>query len=194
MTRELSPEDVLYAYRMGYFPMADSFDGKIYWHSPDPRAVFPFNRLKMPRSVAKFIQQESINFTINNCFDKVILACSQRDETWISKEIIYLYNEIHRMGFAHSIETWHEDKLVGGLYGVSINGAFFGESMFNSIPNASKAAFYYLVEILRKRGFLLLDSQYLNDHTSLLGAIEISKADYMALLDRALKIPVKFID
>ncbi|MFA5512995.1 MAG: leucyl/phenylalanyl-tRNA--protein transferase, partial [Candidatus Kapaibacterium sp.] len=125
-------------------------------------------------------------------FDNVIRYCAERDDTWINDEIKMTYIELHELGYAHSIETYHEDKLVGGLYGVSIAGAFFGESMFNILPNASKAAFYYLIEHLKSRGFLLLDSQYINPFTKQLGAIEIRKSTYLKLLKQALNLEVKF--
>jgi leucyl/phenylalanyl-tRNA--protein transferase len=124
----------------------------------------------------------------------VIRACADREDTWINEEIIECYIELNKLGYVHSVETWEKGVLVGGLYGVSINAAFFGESMFNLVPNASKAAFYALVERLKNRGFLLLDSQYINDFTKKLGAIEISKSQYQFFLEKSLKIPCSFVD
>ncbi len=173
--------------------MAEPDDGKIYWHCPDPRAIFNIYKIKTPRYIKKMIERMNLKFTINKNFEFVIRSCANRKETWISNEIIEVYLDLHKMGFAHSVETWAEDKIVGGLYGVAINGAFFGESMFNFIENTSKAAFYFLVDWLKSRGFLLLDSQYINNFTRNLGAIEISKAEYLKLLGQALKLKCSFI-
>lgn len=193
MRENITVEDVLFAYRIGYFPMAEPDDGKIYWHCPDPRAIFNIYKIKTPRYIKKMIKNMNLRFTINEDFEFVIRNCANRKETWISEEIIEVYTELHKMGFAHSIETWSENNIIGGLYGVAINGAFFGESMFNFVENASKAAFYFLVEWLKSRGFLLLDSQYINNFTRNLGAIEISKAEYLKLLGEALRLKCSFI-
>lgn len=193
MRENITVEDVLFAYRIGYFPMAEPDDGKIYWHCPDPRAIFNIYKIKTPRYIKKMIKNMNLRFTINEDFEFVIRSCANRKETWISEEIIEVYTELHKMGFAHSIETWSENDIIGGLYGVAINGAFFGESMFNFVENASKAAFYFLVEWLKSRGFLLLDSQYINNFTRNLGAIEISKAEYLKLLGEALRLKCSFI-
>lgn len=168
--------------------MAESEDGNIYWHSPDPRAIFPFEAMRMPRSLRQSIRKYAFEFKIDTAFELVIRSCAAREETWISEEIIDLYSELHYLGYAHSVETWQNGNLVGGLYGVAINAAFFGESMFNFLPDASKASFFYLVELLKKQGFLLLDSQYINDYTRSLGAIEIPKKIYMDKLRTALKV------
>lgn len=181
-----TPEIVLEAYTQGFFPMADSNNGQIYWHSPDPRAIIPLETSKMPRSLKKTIQKENFKFTINADFEFVIRACSQRDETWINDEIIEVYNEVHKMGFAHSVETWKDGKIVGGLYGVCISKAFFGESMFTNVSGASKAAFYYLIDFLKQNNFELLDTQFINEHTEKLGAIEIPRNIYLTILDFAL--------
>jgi leucyl/phenylalanyl-tRNA--protein transferase len=185
-------EVVLRAYIDGYFPMAEHRNGNIYWHSPDPRAIFPLYEIQASRKDRQSFRKYNFTFTTNKRFDDVIRYCAERDDTWINDEIKMTYIELHELGYAHSIETYHEDKLVGGLYGVSIAGAFFGESMFNILPNASKAAFYYLIEHLKSRGFLLLDSQYINPFTKQLGAIEIRKSTYLKLLKQALNLEVKF--
>lgn len=188
----ICPEIVLDAYRQGLFPMAESKDGDIYWHFPNPRAVFPLYDLKPPRSLRQSIKKHGYHFTINNRFEDVIKNCSAREDTWISEDITDTYIRLHQDGFAHSVETWSDGDLVGGLYGVSLGGAFFGESMFSAMPDASKAAFFRLVEHLKERKFILLDSQYLNEHTQLLGAIEIPAKMYMALLNRAVNLSVYF--
>ncbi len=173
--------------------MAEPDDGKIYWHCPEPRAIFNIYEIKPPKYIQKFVADRNIRFTINQDFEFVARSCANREETWISEEIIKVYIELNKMGFAHSVETRRDDKIIGGLYGVAINGAFFGESMFNLIQNSSKAAFYYLVEWLKSRGFLLLDSQYINDFTKKLGAIEISKNQYLKLLAESLRLKCTFI-
>ncbi len=186
------PEILIEAYSEGYFPMAESCNGDIYWHSPDPRAIIPFNDVKIPRTVKQRIKRENWDFHFNTSFERVIRLCSDREETWINEEIIQTYTELHYYGYAHSIETWGGHKLVGGLYGVTIGGAFFGESMFNLVSDASKAAFYALIERLKERNFVLLDSQYINPHTKMLGAIELPRIYYLQLLKKAIKLPCKF--
>lgn len=166
--------------------MAESSDGPIYWHSPDPRAIIPFENRKVPRSIKRTIDKEHFHFTLNADFEFVIRACSVRDTTWINEEIIEVYTQIHKMGFAHSVETWKDGEIVGGLYGVCIGKAFFGESMFANISGASKAAFFYLLNYLEINKFQLLDTQFMNEHTEMLGAIEIPRDFYLKLLDYAL--------
>ncbi len=173
--------------------MAESKEGEIYWHSPDPRAIIPFFNITPPRSMRQILKKGCFSFTVNKDFEGVIRACSNREETWINDEIIDTYNGLNAMGYAHSVEVWQDNRIVGGLYGVAIRGAFFGESMFNLVPNASKAAFYYLIERLNKRDYILLDSQYINNFTSQLGAVEISKRLYLNLLGIALKRSCSFI-
>ena len=170
----------------GYFPMAESSDGEIFWHSPDPRAIIPFREIKMPRSLRQILKKQPFEYRINSAFEEVIRACSLRDDTWISEEIIENYVELHKLGLAYSVESWQNDTLVGGLYGVVLGGAFFGESMFSLVSNSSKAAFYFLVERMKECGFILLDTQYLNSHTESLGAIEIPKRLYLKILDQAI--------
>ncbi|MBM2814086.1 MAG: Leucyl/phenylalanyl-tRNA--protein transferase [Ignavibacteria bacterium] len=190
----ISVEDVLNAYKNGYFPMAEPETGEIYWYSPDPRAIFPLGTLNSPRLIKQIIKHGIFNFKIDTVFGEVIEACARRDDSWISDEIIRLYRKLHEAGYAHSVEAWHEGELVGGLYGVSIGGAFFGESMFYKISNASKACFYVLCEHLKKRNFILLDSQFMNYFTQSLGAIEIPKRDYILTLKKALQLQVGFND
>ena len=189
----LCPELLISAYRQGYFPMADEVDGKIYWHSPDPRAVIPLEKIKMPKSLKQFINKNTIDFHIDSDFEYVIKKCADRKTTWINDEIIEAYIDFHYLGFAHSVEAYIDGKIAGGLYGVTMGGAFFGESMFYDVSNASKAAFYFLAIRLMERGFILLDSQYMNQYTANLGAIDIPKAAYMKILNRALMLPCSLI-
>jgi leucyl/phenylalanyl-tRNA--protein transferase len=186
------PEIVLNAYKEGYFPMADGRHGEIYWHSPDPRAVFPLDSIKIPKNMQKKLRRGDFRFTVNGHFDYVIEQCADRSETWINDDIIETYTEMNRMGNCHSVEAHMNGEIVGGLYGVQIGGAFFGESMFNDVSDASKAAFYYLVERLKALGFILLDSQYINPFTEKLGAIEIPRDLYLIILKKAIILPCKF--
>ena len=192
MKNLLTTEVLIKAYADGFFPMAESKDGDIYWHSPDPRAIIPLNTMRIPRSMRQIFRKKIFSFTINKNFNFVIKACSEREDTWISDDIIYAYNQLHRAGFAHSVETWCNGEIVGGLYGVAIGGAFFGESMFNIVNNASKAAFYFLMAKLNQNGFILLDSQYINDFTEQLGAIEIPREDYLKILKGAIQYKCEF--
>jgi leucyl/phenylalanyl-tRNA--protein transferase len=184
-TQPLSPETLLLAYRTGWFPMGEPDSADIYWHSPDPRAIFPLDGVKISRSLRQTINKGHFEFRFDTAFEDVIRACADRPESWITEDIIASYCALHYNGWAHSVETWHEGVLVGGLYGVAVGGAYFGESMFSTMRDASKAAFAVLTEHLRDRNFLLLDSQYINPFTQSLGAIEISREHYLELLGRA---------
>ncbi len=188
----LFSEVVIQAYSEGYFPMAESADGEIYWHSPDPRAIIPLGDIKIPRSMRQVIKKRDFDFTFNNNFEFVIRKCADREETWINEEIIQTYVDLNSHGYAQSVETWQDGQIVGGLYGVSIGGAFFGESMFNLVSDSSKAAYYALTNRLNERGFALLDTQYINPHTEMLGAIEVSRGHYLMLLKKAIKLHCKF--
>ncbi|HUI10064.1 MAG TPA: leucyl/phenylalanyl-tRNA--protein transferase [Bacteroidota bacterium] len=186
---------VISAYRSGFFPMAESRTGPISWFSPDPRAIIPLDAFNVPRSLRRDMKRSSSSITVDRAFDEVITQCGERrfpEETWISDEIVRVYTELHRIGVAHSIETWMEGKLVGGLYGIALGGAFFGESMFSRVPNASKFALVTLVGRLIERGYRLLDSQIINDHVRQFGAIEIPRDRYLGLLAEALSLPVSF--
>ncbi len=186
-------EILLSAYSAGYFPMADPEDSKIYWYSPDPRTIIPLDTFKISRSLHQVIKKNIFVIKINNAFSEVIRSCAGRKETWISDEIINSYINLHKMGFAHSIETWYEEKLVGGLYGVSLGAAFFGESMFSLMRDSSKVALAALIERLKKQCFELLDTQYSTSHLKSLGAVEIPKNDYLIKLNAALSRNIKFI-
>jgi leucyl/phenylalanyl-tRNA---protein transferase len=191
MSEDFTSDILINAYSQGYFPMAEE-KGEIYWHCPDPRAVIPLDKIKKPRSLTKYSRKNNFKYSVNSDFEFVIRACSDRQETWISSEIIDIYLDLHKKGFAHSVETWSGNEIVGGLYGISLGAAFFGESMFNNKNDAAKAAFYYLAEYLKSRGFILLDSQYINPFTQQLGAVEIRKKDYIKKLEQALIIPITF--
>ena len=189
----IDPDILLEAYRIGYFPMAEPETGKIYWYSPDPRAIFNLNNFHIPKSLQKKLKANIFKFEINKNFNTVIKSCANRNETWISKDIIESYIHLNKIGFAHSFETYYKDELAGGLYGVAIGGAFFGESMFHNVTDASKAALVFLVNTLKKCGYILLDTQYITPHLQKFGAYEIPKNEYLKLLNAALSInPLKF--
>jgi leucyl/phenylalanyl-tRNA--protein transferase len=194
MREEFTPELVLYAYRTGVFPMADE-DGEIYWFSPDPRCVFELDGFRVPRSLRQVIRRGAFDVRIDTSFDDVIRACAARAEgTWISARIMAVYSELHRHGFVHSVESWQRDELVGGLYGVTIGGAFFGESMFHRVSDASKVALVALVDRLRDRGFMLLDTQWSTPHLKRFGAVEISRREYLRRLEHAVALRRRFTD
>ncbi|NTU96258.1 MAG: leucyl/phenylalanyl-tRNA--protein transferase [Chlorobiaceae bacterium] len=190
-------DELLRAYRLGYFPMANPEDGKIYWCQPHKRAVFPLESYTASRQVKRVIRDRQYTVTIDKAFEKVVGECAaprKNDSgTWISGEIAEAYILLNRMGVAHSFESWHDGELAGGLYGVSIGGAFFGESMFFRRSYASQVAFDRLVFHLRSRGYLLLDAQIMNPHLEKLGALEISHEEYMLQLHRAMKKKIVFL-
>ncbi|MBK6541235.1 MAG: leucyl/phenylalanyl-tRNA--protein transferase [Flavobacteriales bacterium] len=187
----LTTDLLLSAYRRGIFPMADDA-GRITWHDPDPRAVFDLERLTIPSRLARYVRANGFAFRIDMAFGAVIRGCAEREPRWISEEMIHVYSELHRLGHAHSVEVWNGGSLLGGIYGIAIRGAFFGESMFSCAPNASKAAFFHLAAHLRSRGFILFDTQYLNAHTASLGAFEIPRQRFRAELMAALELSAEF--
>ncbi len=186
--QKLTPEVLLYAYASGVFPMAESADSdEIFWLNPEKRGILPLNGLHISRSLRKLMRARRFKITANQCFTEVIAACASREETWINAEITALYTELHRLGRAHSVEVWQNGSLAGGLYGVSIGAAFFGESMFSHQSSASKAALVGLVARLNLGGYSLLDMQFLTPHLARLGGVEIPRDAYQARLETALK-------
>ena len=167
-------------------------DGSIEWFSPDPRAILPLDRFHVPHGLRRTAAKKIFEIKLDERFGEVIRACAKRKDTWINQEIIQSYEKLHELGHAHSVETWHNGKLVGGLYGVAIGGAFFGESMFHRKTDASKIALLALVEHLRSRKFILLDTQWVTPHLEQFGAIEIPRSQYLKLLKRAVDLPRKF--
>jgi leucyl/phenylalanyl-tRNA--protein transferase len=188
----IDPELLLQGYRLGVFPMATG-GGTIEWFSPDPRAVLPLEDFHLPHALRRLLRKKVFEVTLNNRFSEVIEACARREDTWIDREIIESYTQMHELGYAHSVETWASGKLAGGLYGVAIGGAFFGESMFHRVTDASKIALVALVEHLRARKFALLDIQWLTPHLQRFGGVEISRNHYLRLLRRAVELPRKFL-
>lgn len=192
---DLSPERLLTAYSLGIFPWYD--EGlPILWHSPDPRMVLPAAALHVPRSLAKTMRRGTYRVTLDSAFREVVQACASMDRpgqegTWITNEMIAAYQELHRLGFAHSVEAWEDGALVGGLYGVSLGSAFFGESMFSRAPDASKVAFVTLVKDLARRGITLIDCQVHTDHLARFGAEEWPRERFLDALDVALRDPTR---
>ena len=190
----IDPALLVRAYRQGIFPMALE-DGEIGWFSPNPRGILPLDRAHMPARLARVMRQGRFEIVVDRDFEAVMRACAARPDegTWISEEIIQSYLTLHRLGLAHSVEAWADDRLVGGLYGVHLAGAFFGESMFHRVTDASKVALMALVDRLQRRGFVLLDIQWVTPHLEQFGAIEIPRTEYLLLLHRALAKECTFL-
>ena len=194
MDPALAPDKLLAAYAIGIFPMADE-EGELFWLAPDPRAIIELQAFKPTRSLRSLLKRGVFEVTVNRAFGDVMEACADRLEgTWISQDIHDAYCDLHGHGFAHSVETWQQGSLVGGLYGVSIGGAFFGESMFHRVSDASKVAFAHLVERMVDRGLVLLDVQFLTAHLTTLGAVEIPRSDYERRLAGAIRLARSFVD
>ena len=195
MIKYLSPEVLLFAYQQGLFPMAEGRNAKqIQWIQPEKRGIFQLGNFHISKSLRRIILKKDYSITINSCFPKVMEKCADRSETWINDDIYNCYCKLHEDGFAHSVEVWRNSHLIGGVYGVTIGAAFFGESMFSEAANGSKIALAYLHDRLLKAGFLLFDTQFLTEHLASLGAIEISQAQYLIKLDKALNKSAKFLD
>ena len=193
----INEETILKSYSLGVFPMSESFDDpNIYWINPKKRGVIPINDFKISKNLKKEIKKKKFLITINKNFNAVIKNCAKktknRPSTWINKEIIKLYSNLHKIGHAHSIEAWQKNRLVGGLYGVSLGSAFFGESMFSIVSNSSKVCLVYLLANLKIKGFRLLDTQFINPHLKKLGAIEIPRKKYLKMLGNSLKKNANF--
>lgn len=188
----LTPEVLLGAYRMGVFPMAEGRDDPdVFWVDPPRRGVLPLDGFHVSRSLARTIGRGRLAWTLDAAFAEVVEGCAARDETWISGAIRDLYVGLHRRGAARSVEVWEDGRLVGGVYGVALGAAFFGESMFSRATDASKVALAVLVERLRAGGFRLLDTQFLTPHLASLGAVEVSRAAYRRKLADALGLPAR---
>lgn len=190
---DLTPDHLLTAYARGIFPMADGrHDRDVHWIDPRHRGIIPLDRFHISRSLARRLRRHPPTITINHDFAGVVQACADRPETWISTTIASLYNQLHSMNHAHSLEVWEDARLIGGVYGVTLGAAFFGESMFSRRTDASKIALSALVHRLRAGGFTLFDTQFLTPHLASLGAVEVSRAQYHALLADALARTARF--
>lgn len=194
---KITPQVLLKAYACGLFPMAESADDPtLYWIEPDQRGVIPLDTFHVPRSLSKIIRKGVFEIRVDTDFDGVISGCaeltSERRETWINQPIRDLYGELFHMGFCHTVECWQDGALMGGLYGIHIGGAFFGESMFSRVPDASKVALVHLRNRLKSGGFTLLDTQFVTDHLRKFGAHEVPRAEYNELLQDALQVDSDF--
>jgi leucyl/phenylalanyl-tRNA--protein transferase len=190
---DITPDLLLRAYASGVFPMADDAEAEeIFWVDPRRRGVIPLDGLHVPRRLARSFLRAEVEITADRDFAGVLDGCADRGETWINAEIRRLYLDLHRGGYAHSVEIWAEGRLAGGLYGVALGAAFFGESMFSRLRDASKFALIALVARLRAGGFTLLDTQFVTEHLARLGAVEISRAAYHRRLEAALAKPARF--
>ncbi|MEE2662383.1 MAG: leucyl/phenylalanyl-tRNA--protein transferase [Pseudomonadota bacterium] len=193
----LTPEILLRAYTVGLFPMAEhKNDATLYWIDPETRGILPLDKFHIPRRLRRTIRAETYHIRCNTAFEDVIRACSAprkgTNESWINEEIVSLYTELHSMGRAHSVETWQHGKLVGGLYGVVLGAAFFGESMFSEERDASKVALVHLVARLQKSSFRLLDTQFITEHLSQFGGVELPRSGYRQILLSALDASTVF--
>ncbi|MBW8320561.1 MAG: leucyl/phenylalanyl-tRNA--protein transferase [Arenimonas sp.] len=189
--QRITPELLLRAYSIGLFPMSDAADDpEIFWVEPEMRGILPLDAFHISKSLAKAVRKKPFDIRFDTAFDTVVEKCAEeaedRPSTWINDTIKELYGALHKLGHAHSVEAWEGDTLVGGLYGVSLGSAFFGESMFSRRTNASKICLVHLVERLKMRGFTLLDTQFTTEHLKTFGAIDVPKGDYLTLLDKAM--------
>jgi leucyl/phenylalanyl-tRNA--protein transferase len=196
---EVTPELVLRAYRAGLFPMAESRAGdRLFWLDPEFRGVLPLDGFHLPRRLLRTLRSGRFEVSANRCFAQVIAGCAApgpgREDSWINPEIERLFGALHAAGHAHSVETWEHGELVGGLYGVCLGGAFFGESMFSRTTDASKVALAHLVARLRLGGFALLDTQFITEHLARFGTVEIPRAEYRRRLAAAVEAPARWID
>lgn len=194
---EITPQVLLKAYACGIFPMAESADDPgLFWIEPEQRGILPFNRFHIPRSLRKTLRSDRFDVRVNTDFDGVINGCAAsapgRSKTWINGEIRRLYGELYEMGHCHTVEAWADDELVGGLYGVCLGGAFFGESMFAFATDASKVCLCHLVARLVSGNFRLLDTQFVTDHLARFGTIEVPKAEYDLILAGALPVEADY--
>jgi leucyl/phenylalanyl-tRNA--protein transferase len=190
MDPDFTPELIVKAYCMGVFPMGDE-DG-IRWYSPDPRCIIDLNEFHASSRLMRTYRKKLFDLRVNTAWEEVLHECAQRESTWITDDIFKTYTELHQLGLAHSVEAYYEGKLAGGLYGVSLGGAFMGESMFHRVTDASKVALVYLVERLKAHGFILLDCQYMTDHLRTFNARLISRDEYLIRLRKALELRCRF--
>lgn len=184
----LTPDLLIRAYVNGIFPMGDDHTSTVRWYSPDPRAHLPLPDFHVPHNLRRRVRRREFAVTTDQAFGRVIRACADRERTWITPRIIRAYTRLHERGAAHSVECWQNDELAGGLYGVALDGAFFGESMFFRVSNASKVALVHLVRQMRAGGFALLDTQYATEHLERFGVVEIPRGEYMERLEEALSV------
>ena len=190
---QITPTLLLRGYANGVFPMSEgAASDEIYWVDPKFRGVIPLGDFHVSRSMRRFVRNAAFDVRINHDFAGTVAACADRQETWINEEIADLYLTLHRLGYAHSVEVWQNQNLVGGVYGVALGGAFFGESMFSRATNMSKAALVWLVARLKFGGFVLFDTQFITSHLVSLGAVEVPRDQYHQMLSKALTVEADF--
>lgn len=190
---DFTPDLVLQAYAQGIFPMADSAENDaVYWYDPMERGQLPIAELHIPKTLLKTLRRHPFEIKVNTAFAQVMMGCASREKTWINKTIYKMFCDLHSRGFAHSVEAWKDGKLAGGLYGLALGGAFFGESMFSRETDASKICLVHLAARLYCGGFVLLDTQFINEHLLQFGAYKISRQEYQTRLQEALKITGDF--
>lgn len=195
--RKIVPEDMLQAYVAGYFPMAETNESdSLYWLNPDPRAILPLQNIHVPGRLRQQLRRRPFRITTNQAFEQIVFGCAKvtqgRSQTWINSQLHQLYLQLHRKGFAHSVECWQDQQLAGGIFGIALHGAFFGESMFTRIRDASKIALLHLVARMRVGGFLLFDIQFTSPHLERFGATELPRTVYLDLLAQAMKHTADF--
>ena len=194
MSPPLTAQILLQAYASGIFPMAESSDNhELFWLDPQHRGIFELDKFHISHSLARRIKQGAFEIKVNTAFMDVVAGCADREETWINAPLLRLYDELHQTGYAHCLEVWQDNQLVGGVYGLAIGGAFFGESMFSRRTDASKIALAYLVDRLRLGGFCLFDTQFITPHLASLGAVEIPRSVYHSRLEQAIKQSADFL-
>jgi leucyl/phenylalanyl-tRNA---protein transferase len=181
----LDPDIMIRLYASGAFPMAEDRHGSINWYMPNIRTIIPLEDFHIPRSFRSTLKKLTFEYRYDTSFPDVVQECAKREKTWISDQLIKAYLKLEKRGFVHTVETWQDNELVGGLYGVAFRGAFFGESMFSKVSQASKASLVKLIEHLKERGFVMLDVQYMTPHLQMFGAVEISFEEYKDLLNTA---------
>ena len=190
---QINPVLILWGYSRGIFPMGDPDTGRIDWYSPDPRAIIDLNRFHIPHTLRPVLRSGRFRVTLDQSFEQVMRTCAERESTWITEPVVTCYCELFHKGFGHSVEVWNGGTLAGGLYGVALGGAFFGESMFHTQTNASKVSLAALVQQLREQRFELLDIQFMTPHLARFGAEDISREDYLRRLSLAIRHPRQFI-
>ncbi|HZW38427.1 MAG TPA: leucyl/phenylalanyl-tRNA--protein transferase [Ignavibacteriaceae bacterium] len=188
----LRPDLMIKMYANGAFPMADSDTGIINWYLPKVRTIIPLDNYNYPRSLRKFISDSDFEFRYDTNFLSIVKNCANREETWINEELIEAYKNLYKTGNIHTVEVYQKNKLVGGLYGITFRGAFFGESMFSIKEQASKAALIKLIERLNEKEFVLLDVQYMTEHLKMFGAVEIEFEEYVSILNKAYEQNIEF--
>lgn len=194
LVNRLTPDLIVKAYSMGVFPMGDSQhpNAPVRWYAPDPRCIIDLENFHVPKRLARTYRSGKFECKVDSAWTNVLRLCAARDSTWITEDIYRVYTDLHRQGMAHSVEVYYEGQLAGGLYGVSLGGAFMGESMFHIVTDASKIALIFLVERMKERGFVLLDCQFMTDHLKKFGALDIPQVEYMQRLEYALTLDVHF--